>query len=329
MASDRFRWTLAACVTTLGMTSLLPAAEPERNVKQAFLDPEQAGPDFQVQGEYLGTIGNETQVGAQVVALGDGKFDAVLYADGLPGAGWDGKTKVRLEGESGVGGTQLRGKNFKGTIRDGTLTGVAEEDVSYELKKVHRESPTLGAEPPAGAIALFDGTNVDAWMNGRIEEGELLGVGTRTRQAFRDFTLHLEFRTPFMPHARGQARGNSGMYLADQYECQILDSFGLEGEDNECGGIYKISRPTVNMCLPPLTWQTYDVEFRAARFNEAGEKVDNAVVTIRHNGIPIHEDLALLRTTPGGGRDDEKPGALYLQNHGDPVRFRNIWIIER
>jgi pectin methylesterase-like acyl-CoA thioesterase len=117
------------------------------------------------------------------------------------------------------------------------------------------------------------------------------------------------------------------MYLLDQYECQVLDSFGLAGLDNECGGIYKVARPNVNMCLPPLSWQTYDVDFTAAKFDKTGKKVSPAVTTIRHNGVVIHEKLT-LKVTAGGGQNDEKPGALYLQNHGDPVRFRNIWIVE-
>ncbi|HUG20845.1 MAG TPA: DUF1080 domain-containing protein, partial [Planctomycetaceae bacterium] len=151
----------------------------------------------------------------------------------------------------------------------------------------------------------------------------------RTKQKFEDFHLHLEFRTPFMPEHTGQSRGNSGMYLLDQYECQVLDSFGLEGLDNECGGIYKASRPAINMCFPPLSWQTYDVDFQAARFDPDGKKVKKAVVTIRHNGITIHEKLELPEATPGGSQNDERPGALFLQNHGDPVRYRNIWIVER
>jgi len=155
-----------------------------------------------------------------------------------------------------------------------------------------------------------------------------MGVGTRTKDKFDSFTLHLEFRTPFMPYATGQARGNSGMYLQDQYECQILDSFGLEGLDNECGGIYKNARPSVNMCLPPLSWQTYDVEFTGTKFDADGKVVKPGTVTIKHNGVMIHDQLELT-PTPGGGQSDRKPGALFLQDHGDPVRFRNIWIVKK
>ena len=162
-----------------------------------------------------------------------------------------------------------------------------------------------------------------------MDEHGLLMVGTRTKQKFGNFRLHLEFRTPFMPYSRGQGRGNSGMYLLDQYECQILDSFGLEGKDNECGGIYKISKPKLNMCFPPLSWQTYDVEFQAAKFDANGGKIAPAVATIQLNGVVIHDKLSLPRFTPGGGQSDEKPGALYLQNHGNPVRFRNIWVLEK
>lgn len=303
------------------------AAKP--NPKTAFLDAESAGPDFAVQGEYVGTIGKATALGIQVIALGDGNFDGVMYAKGLPGEGWDGKTKVFLKGKTEGDVTRFTGRNFVGEVKNGEFTGTAEDDVPFSASRIERRSPTLGAKPPAGAKVLFDGSNVDAWVNGKLEEGDLLGVGTKTKEKFQDFTLHLEFRTPFMPYARGQARGNSGMYLLDQYECQILDSFGLKGLDNECGGFYKASAPAVNMCLPPLSWQTYDVEFTAARFNADGKKTANAVVTVRHNGVLIHDKLELTGPTPGGGQNDEKPGALFLQNHGDPVRFQNIWIVEK
>ena len=119
------------------------------------------------------------------------------------------------------------------------------------------------------------------------------------------------------------------MYFNDQYECQILDSFGLTGENNECGGFYKIVKPLVNMCLPPLSWQTYDADFTMAQY-EGDKKIKPAVVTVRHNGVIIHDKFEFPTNTPGGGLlDESKPGAIHLQNHGNPVHFRNIWIVEK
>ena len=307
------------------VAGLLFAAPPDK--KTVFIDAAKAGPDFVVQGEYVGTIGKERKLGIQVVALGEGKFDAVLYAGGLPGAGWDGKTKVKLTGKTAEGQVSFTGKNFTGKVAGGVFGGTAEDDVAYTAKRVLRKSPTLGAKPPKGAVVLFDGSSAEAWTGGKVVEGNLLNIGVRTKQVFGDYKLHLEFRTPFMPFSRGQGRGNSGVYLSDQYECQVLDSFGLSGENNECGGIYSVARPRVNMCLPPLSWQTYDVDFTAATFNDQGKKTADAVVTIRHNGVVIHDKLK-LKVTAGGGRSDEKPGGFYLQNHGNPVRFRNIWVVE-
>jgi len=110
---------------------------------------------------------------------------------------------------------------------------------------------------------------------------------------------------------------------------QILDSFGLDGEDNECGGIYKIARPRVNMCYPPLAWQTYDVDYTAARY-ENGRKVANARITVKHNGVLIHENVELPHaTTAAPVAEGPDPGPIYLQDHGNPVRFRNIWLIEK
>ncbi len=321
----------SSCSFVLALTVLASAlaAAAAPSAKKVFTDAKEAGADFQIQGEYEGTIGNKTKLGIQVIAKGDGKFDGVMYAKGLPGAGWDGKTKVRLKGQTSERTTKFTGKNFAGTIANGVFSGTAEDDVKFEAKKIERKSPTLGAKPPKDAVVLFDGSNVDAWEGGKLAEDNLLSAGTRTKQKFSNFTLHLEFRTPFMPFSGGQGRGNSGMYLLDQYECQILDSFGLDGKNNECGGIYSISEPSVNMCLPPLSWQTYDVEFKAARFDDKGKKTADAVATIKHNGVAIHSNLKFTHSTPGGRQTDEKPpGALFLQNHGNPVHFRNIWIVE-
>lgn len=296
---------------------------------QTILDPAQGGPDFAVQGEYQGTAGPISIQGLQLVALGEGKFQGVLYAKGLPGGGWDGKTKLALTGETRDGTVQLSGVNFRASISAGVLKGDV-DGVPLELKRLERASPTLGAPPPEKAVVLFDGTSVDAWENGRIVEGQLLAVGTRTKRKFKDYQLHLEFRTPYMPFARGQGRGNSGLYLNDQYEFQILDSFGLAGENNECGGYYSFAKPRLNMCLPPLAWQTYDVDFRMARFNEQGVKTQPAVATVRLNGVLIHENFQIPRFNGGGGLADESlAGGIFLQDHGNPVHFRNIWILEK
>ena len=158
-----------------------------------------------------------------------------------------------------------------------------------------------------------------------MTEDGLLMEGATSKRTFQSFTLHMEFRSPFRPDASGQKRGNSGFYAQGRYEVQILDSFGLEGLQNECGGIYSIGPPKVNMCFPPLSWQTYDVEFTAAEYKD-GEKVEHAVMTVRHNGVLIHENQELDHATTAAPLDEgPEPGPVFFQNHGNPVRFRNVW----
>ena len=247
-----------ACLP-LGFASNTPAAQPKKPIP-AFLKAEDGGIDFKLQGEYAAD-----KLGAQIIALADGKFHLILFPGGLPGAGWDGKTKIeadgKLDGEKAV---------FAGawpcTVDGDKLEGKTDKGEAISLKKTVRQSPTLGAKPPEGALVLFDGTSADAWKDGKLVEGDLLNNGIFSKKTFADFTLHIEFRTPFMPSARGQGRGNSGVYLQNRYEVQVLDSFGLKPLDNECGGIYKTATPSVNMCLPPLSWQTYDIDFTAAKW---------------------------------------------------------------
>jgi hypothetical protein len=311
--------------------------------------------DFKIQGEYAGE-----KIGAQVIALGEGRFQAVLYTGGLPGASWDQKNRSLLDGtlEGEVAKfTPAEGNRkylagpaaefsaaaefppeghlpFSGTITGDKFAVKGADGAEIALTKITRKSETMGAEPPAGAKVLFDGSNTDAFAGGRLDETTKLlntdGQDIRTKGKFNNYTMHIEFMLPFKPAARGQGRGNSGFYQVDHYEVQILDSFGLEGKNNECGGVYTKADPLVNMCAPPLVWQTYDVEFTNAVADAEGKKIKNPVMTLRHNGVVIHDKLEIDGKT-GGSRNEPEgtPGVIKLQGHGNPLQYRNIWIVEK
>ena len=297
------------------------------------LDAKQADADFAFQGEYVGNIeadGNLTKVGIQVVALGDGKFHAVGHIGGLPGDGWDGQLKPEADGEVKDGTLIIKGELASVRIKDGVAT-IFNNDAAKlgELQKVTRESTTLGARPPQGAVVLFDGSTADNFDGGKLD-GLLLAQGASSKRKFQSYSLHIEFLLSYMPAARGQGRGNRGCYAQGRYEVQILDSFGLSGEHNECGGIYSVKKPDVNMCFPPLSWQTYDIDFTAAKYDDSGKKTTDARMTVKHNGIVIHNDVAVPKsTTAAPVAEGKEPGPIYLQDHGNPIRFRNIWVVEK
>jgi len=320
---------------TLSLTSLCLAGKAKKQNK-TWINPDTArreDPDFSIQGEYGSTeIG--AVAGVQVIAMGNGSFEAYLLQDGLPGLGWTReKKRTLLKGARDGDKVTLKSANKKivATISDGKLAVTGADLKTAPLPRIERVSPTLGAKAPAGAIILFDGSSADKWDKGKLENGCLAASGCTTKQLFSDYTVHLEFRTPYKPTARGQRRGNSGIYYGGRWETQVLDSFGLEGRDNECGGIYSISKPILNMCLPPLSWQSYDVNFSAAKFDAAGKRTAWPRITVKLNGVVVHDNLELAKdlttSAPSRGPLNKPEGPIFLQNHGNPVFFRNIWLI--
>ncbi len=300
-------------------------------------DPAKADADFKIQGEYSGELstGDEkVKFGVQVIALGGGEFQCVGYHGGLPGDGWNGESKVVVKAKkSEDGSVTFMDKHGTGVIKDGKMSVDLGSDgsVNGSLDRIQRKSPTLGQMPPQGAVVLYGGPDdVDKWKGGKASEDGHLMQGTTSKQTFGSHKIHIEFRIPYQPEDRGQGRGNSGIYVQGRFEVQMLDSFGLEGKNNECGGIYSVKDSDVNMCLPPLSWQTYDIDYTAAKF-ENGKLVENPRMTVSHNGVVVHEDVELpgeRSTTAAPSKPGPDPGPVYVQNHGCPVRYRNIWVVE-
>jgi hypothetical protein len=336
----RYAAAIPACIVVGAVLFAHSAhAASGRSGAKAWDDPERAqaeDPDFSLQGEY-----KNAQGGLQVVGLGRGQFYAVELAGGLPGAGWDGNS---------VKPSRLGTDELKALISRG------------EYRPERRSSPTMGAPPPEGAVHLFDehraSETLKNWQGGKLTPDGLLKEGCRTAQKYGSFKLHLEFRMPYKPTVQpsDQDRGNSGVYTFNRYETQLLDSFGLHfyriERDSKrssawkqefqkhlgfkprsdrtqfCGSFYKFKTPILNMCLPPLTWQTYEITFTAPVFH-GGKKTKNARITVVHNGVKIQDDVELPKGTGQGGTRREVPSErIYLQDHQNPVRFRNIWLVE-
>ena len=186
-------------------------------------DASKAGADFALQGEYEGSAAlnsGSKKFGAQVVAKGDGKFMIKIYTGGLPGqTGFDPSVKpMLLTAATKDGKVEITGKDISGTIQNGKLNIKDNMKLDLAMAKVERTSPSIGKAAPEGAVVLFDGKNADEWSNGKLVEGNLLNNGISSKKKFTNYTMHMEFRLPYMPKASGQGRGNSGLYLQDRYE---------------------------------------------------------------------------------------------------------------
>jgi hypothetical protein len=318
--------------------------------QQPVIDPTKVDDDFAIQGEYVGTIhedGKPSKYGVRVaVAVNAGEFKAIAFRGGLPGAGWDrsyadvkNKRLIEWSGQTKEGATVFP-KFLAGSavVQDGTLTVRSPAGQAIgELKRIVRRSPTLGAKAPPGAIVLFDGSGLEHFLGkspqAKMTADRLLMVGARTKRSFTDFLLHVEFRVPYL-----RSPGHSAVFLQNSYHLAVAGrSFGSgTASDLGCGGIRWVRAPDENMCFPPLTWQTFDIDYTAARFDADGNVVAKPIVTIRHNGVVIHDRIELPENPPfyrGGGTDPLTPqgGPLAIQSHADDRHYvyRNIWIVEK
>ncbi|MHC4993891.1 MAG: 3-keto-disaccharide hydrolase [Planctomycetota bacterium] len=290
------------------------------------------------------------QIVAQVVPRGGGAYRVNLLAE-FDQRAWP---YAQVTAHEKGGKLVFDQDGWSGAFENGVLKGASTDEYApgqFEMKRVTRLSPRLGAKPPKGAIVLFDGTNFDAWeaygkpgvaipweilpsgaMRVVTSEDKAKRVNLATRQDFGDVRLHVEFRNPLEPENVFQYRSNSGVFLQDVFELQILDSYGVDASYTDCGALYKVAAPRINACAPPLQWQSFDITFRTARFNDTGEMVSPPTFTVNHNGHLIHrnEELPHVTSNTQRGRSapiPSAPGKIWLQDHGHEMEFRNIWVL--
>jgi hypothetical protein len=297
-------------------------------------------------GEYKGTFypdGKTTmQAFAQVIAEGDDVYYRIVIKATPNEESQDGaniEIYGNRQGSTVHIGDRAGGYHWNGQIQNRHLSVRSEYGLHFELDKFECKSPKEGLKPPQDAIVLLpfeEGVKPDmsAWTNSEwkgLNNGamQVNKGGNNTKEQFGDIEhFHLEFKLPLEPNNRGQGRANSGVYFAGQFEVQVLDSFGLVHTSGDCAGLYNVARARVNACLPPETWQTYDVKFRAPRLNTDGSIKENPRITVYQNGIKVHDDVEIPYS---GNRWKGKSGAtgpIHLQDHGHPIQYRNIWLVK-
>lgn len=294
-----------------------------------------APPPETIQGLYEGACKDakgECKLEARVVACGHATYKVFVRQM----VGEKSAARIELDGKSDEKAVRFTGSKDKvewiASYADGAIKGTCGQGATLELKRVVRPSPTLGEKPPQGAIVLLDGKNFDEVTKKPAASWKLTGDGAvhvpkggmnSKRRFDGSFKLHVEFLIPLMPDARGQGRGNSGVYLPNGDEIQVLDSFGMTTyRGGGCGGAYAYKDPDAFdqfslASAPPLEWQTYDIEYRVQK--KGGKPAGKPRVTVVHNGIKIHDNVEVHM--------DAHVGGLHFQDHGNPVQYRNIWLL--
>jgi hypothetical protein len=303
-------------------------SKSEKTVNFIPAKPDPAVGDWQGEGELV----------AQVFTTPGDAYQANL----LKSFDTAGTAVAVLKGVKSSDAITFSGDGWTATIQGSNFTG-SKGDEKLNLQHVNRTPPTLGATPPQGAVVLFDGKNLDAWATkaGKnwleeagpakwkiTDDGAMEVVpGTDSiisHQKFGDSHIHVEFRTLGAPT-------NSGVFIQNRYEVNINETYG-QLEKGANGGLDNCTEkvpPAKRASLPPLAWQTLDIDFRAPRFDAAGKKTANARATVVLNGVKIYDNQALDQPHGAAGRFGEAPsGQLQLQEHGVPVQFRNIWVME-
>ncbi|MGX1508197.1 UNVERIFIED_CONTAM: hypothetical protein RKD43_006822 [Streptomyces graminofaciens] len=344
-ASGEALWSTEAWYTLNAMPGRQPAvtlyeAEEARLAGGAGTDTEHAGHSGSGFVDGYGTEGASTTFDVNVEEAGT--YDVGLrYANG-PHPFTGTKTVSVYVNGTRTGQTQLlsTGEWNKWSTRTEQLPlRAGANTISYRYDSGdtgHVNLDMITVHPHGSRVVLFNGADRSAWQqtDGRtvqwpLTDGamEVCCGDIRTKQAFGDFKLHTEFWLPVLPpDVTGQDRANSGVYLQDRYEIQVLDSYGAPPAVDGAAAIYQRKAADVNAAKPPGTWQTYDITFRAARFDEAGRKTQDARVTVVWNGVTVHDDVAVAGPTGAGAPEGPTAGPIRLQDHGSKVRYRNIWI---
>ena len=291
-----------------------------------------------------------TEAEAKIIAQGSRRYHITLRAQPVDPKDWPLQIELdgHLEGERVVFSGHAGGHDWQGQAARGTLR-INKQGYGgvFEMKRVMKKSPTEGLKPPANALVLLEyepghKPSLEQWKEAgwvAAEDGIIhrsLGQGARpdlprgdlySKREFRNVRLHLEFRIPYEPALREQGRGNSGVILADRYEVQVLDSYGIIAGAGDCASIYGVAPPRLNAAFPPLSWQTYDITFYAPKMD--GPKMARPPrLTVSWNGIKVHENQISMTPTGDPKRPNAGSGPLRLQDHGNLVYYRNIWLEE-